>query len=156
MELALGCFAGATGLRADRLSDLISHLADSQRAVRQADATLALPSMGTPDSPGPFALPELAEVDWCRATVAVEPNGWIVAEAALVPDLDLTARADAAAVLDRMQEWTRAGKYVVTPAGQVRVEVRTPVLDEDFTGRVAWTTSQATLMLQVGARQLSA
>lgn len=147
-EVALGVLVGHAPLPSDVVGDLLAHLVDSRRALRDPSAGLVLPPV-RPVAPPP-RLPTLDGVPWCRGTVAVEPDGWVVVEATHVPDLRLDGRDD---VLDRLQLWTRAGQYLLDD-GTVRVRVRTPVVADDLDERVAWTVSQATLMLQVARDHL--
>ena len=154
VEVAIGCFVGHKALRSDTVGDLLAHLVDSRREVLHPGSGLVLPPMEAVGDPGPVDVPDLDAAPWCRVAATVESDGWITVDAAHVPDLTLTRRPDATATFDRLQLWTRAGKFVVVDDDAVRVQVRTPVVRDDLAERVGWSTSQATLMLQVGASHL--
>lgn len=153
VEVALGCFVGAAPLAPEELDRLLQHTTASARCVRDGG-----PPPGLPPFPAPAASGSLPDVDapWCRVGLVVEPGGWVTATASGVPALTTTDHPDGATVLDRLQLWTRAGRYVARPDGTVDVEVRTPVRDDDLGGRVEWTRAQATLMVDVARRHLAA
>jgi flagellar basal body rod protein FlgG len=59
------------------------------------------------------------------------------------------------ATLQRLQLWTRAGRFTVDDTGRLAAEVATPALDDSVEALAEWTVAQATLMLQVAMRHLS-
>jgi hypothetical protein len=150
--VALGCLVGAAPLLAEELDRLLQHAAASALWVRDGGAPPALPPFHAPAVTGVWPVPE---VPGCRLAVVVERSGWITATAAGVPAATIGQHPDGVAVLHRLQLWTRAGRYVELREGDLGVEVRTPVRDDDLAIRIEWTRAQATLMVEVARRHLA-
>ena len=95
---------------------------------------------------------------WGRVTAQLRPEGWLEVRAGPEPDI-VVADATAFATLDRLQNWTRAGKYLLTEAGSLRIAVLTPLLGQvsgqDPADPIGWSIDQAMVMCQVARRHLS-
>lgn len=172
-EVALSLFLGSSQLSPDQMGVLIGHLIDSCRVVTGQPA---LPL----DRP---ILPATAEVRAEQLIAAIARRGsqlsrngrgvtvetdlggsgqkchltgragtgWVLATAQLLASPPLPA---ALATLQRLQLWTRAGRYTVDDTGRLGAEVATPALNDSVEELAEWTVAQATLMLQVAVHHL--
>jgi hypothetical protein len=154
IDLAIDLYTGVEVLSGDQLGGLFSHLDESVTATLGAAADLTLPVMG---GPGGVRDADLAGAAGGRVTAQLRPEGWLEVRAAPEPDI-LVADATAFATLDRLQNWTRAGKYLLTEAGSLRIAVLTPLLGhvpgQGSADPIGWSIDQATLMGQVARRHL--
>lgn len=151
IDLAIGLYTGTEVLSGDQLGSLLSQLDQSVTATLGGLADLTLPVMGGPDSAGDI---DLASVAAAGVTTQVHPEGWL--EVRATPERDIVAAdATAFATLDRLQNWTRAGKYMLTEAGSLRIAVLTPLLGQDLADPIGWSIDQAIVMCQVAHRHLS-
>ncbi len=94
----------------------------------------------------------------CAAQIALHQaeDGWIGAHAHTVPALGLPAEARSWDLLDRLQRWTSAGRFVPSGDGKaLQVEVYTPLLGAPASA-LEWSASQAAAMLSTAARHLAA
>lgn len=155
IDLAIGLYTGVEVLSGDQLGVLLSQLDQSVTATLGGLADLTLPVMG---EPGAAQDVDLAAAAAGRVTAQLRPEGWLEVLAAPEPDV-VVADATAFATLDRLQNWTRAGKYLLTEAGSLRIAVLTPLLGhvsgQDPADPIGWSIDQAMVMCQVARRHMS-
>ena len=156
LDLVIGIFAGGAVLTVGQLGTLFDHLDQSVTTALGGEGDLGLPALAT--ARADVAIDALQTLDLsatpgCRMETGVHPEGWFRVGATPVPYRVLDS-APALATLNRLQNWTRAGKYVLTEATALRISVLTPLLSEDVTGLIGWSVDQATLMCQVAVRHL--
>jgi hypothetical protein len=147
-DVALGVYAGDPPLPAGLLRQLIEHTIDSFLAVRD-------------DAPAP----KLPVIPGLRAPVVAEPatdgvrlksrikDGWLIVDGSAESPL-ATVPGDDDDILDRLQRWTVAGRFLLGADGMLSAQVATPLLTADIDGRIAWTFDQARVMLQTAYRHL--
>jgi hypothetical protein len=150
IEIALSFFIGPKELSSGQLGVLLGHLRESRAVVAGRSASAGgLPAI----TPAALELPteEVALGNYHLST-AVDGAGWIRVRAGYLPAQVLPPTTEA--TLQRLQLWTVAGRFTVDPAGELGVEVATPLLGQPAGELIEWSTAQATLMLQVAARHL--
>jgi hypothetical protein len=177
-ELALSIYIGSSQLSADQMGVLFGHLLESHLvATGQVGSAISRPALpgtavvraehlaaaiirrghGSERSGQEIAIEtDLGETELrYQLRSWVDNAGWILAAADYLPGQALPTRPQGLATLQRLQLWTRAGRYTVDDHGQLGAEVATPALSEPVEALAEWTFAQATLMLQVAARHLS-
>jgi len=155
VDVAIDLYTGDEILSSGQLGVLVDHLDQSVAAIGGGFTDLALPEMGATSS-------ALQDVDLVaaaagRLTLVLRPGGWLEARA-LPSEGIVVADAAAFATLDRLQNWTRAGKYLLSVDGSLNIAVLTPVLGNSRTdkhaGPLGWTIDQAMVMVEVARRHL--
>jgi hypothetical protein len=173
-EVALSLFLGSSRLSSDQMGVLLGHLLDSYRVVTgQLASPITRPVLpGTADVRAEQLIAAFArrgdQLLQNGRDVAVEADlgdsgrrcrlagwagtGWVMATAQFLPS---PLVPPVLATLQRLQLWTRAGRFTVDDTGRLAAEVATPALDDSVEALAEWTVAQATLMLQVAMRHLS-
>jgi hypothetical protein len=148
VELGIGTYWAGRIPGADDLGMLIGHLAAAQRWVRHGGDPPDLPLLDSRRNGGGLsaAHDDVLERYHVSASVA---GGWVSVRASRLRPMTLTTSWSR--TVDRLQSWTRAGKYVVSIDKELFAESVNVAADADV-GQ--WSVSQVTLMLQVAERHL--
>lgn len=173
VEFVLSGYVGE-GLLSSQLNTLLRHI---ESALDAMDGLAPSPSAPVIATEGEAPLPGLADAaarrgspvldgdgvrvefvmdEWsCHLSAELTRGGWVMVRGAWdrIPS-GPSSDADWD-TLQRLQNWTAAGRYVLLEDGSLGVEVGTPVLRHDVNRCADWSMSQATLMLQVAAQHLS-
>lgn len=87
--------------------------------------------------------------------VRERPDAWFVADSRYAPAAQIAWGQPELLLLQKLQRWAAAGRFILEDSGDLRAEVLTPNLGQPPKELIAWTISQSTLMLQVAARHLN-
>jgi hypothetical protein len=176
-ELALGIFIGSSQLSSDQVGVLLGHILESHliatgrvassisrpalpraAVVRNGQLGAAIARRGHTSERSEHEIAVEAGLGEnglrYRLVGSADEPGWILAAAQHLPSLALPYGPQGLATLQRLQLWTRAGRYTLNDHGKLGAEVATPTLSEPVEELAEWTFTQATLMLQVAARHL--
>lgn len=172
VEFAMSCYVGEEGLSSSHLGTLLGYVESALHAIDgspppswpviEGETDLTLVDLTAPAARRgpPVVHEESVDVDFvmdgssCHLSAGVRPGGWMVVLATWDGVPPESRSADEWDTLQRLQNWTTAGRYLVLDDGALVVEVGTPALRGDVTRCTDWSMSQATLMLQVAARHL--
>jgi hypothetical protein len=88
------------------------------------------------------------------AEVRERPDGWFAADGRYVPAAVRIWGDDEYALLQRLQRWTVAGRFLLQDSGELRADVLTPNLGQPPNELLSWTIDQLTVMLQTAAKHL--
>ena len=173
-ELSVGLFMGEAVLSKAILSPLLQYLVRATRALQTDDASVLRPAIGDVTQPSQidirgalqrFGHQVTEDAAGFRITLPLTPTaqgsialsedaGLIVGRASYVPDRQLPQNPDAVQTVQRLQEWTAAGRFRLDDTLTLSAEVMTPLLGDAPEHRLVWTASQCAAMLQTAARHL--
>ena len=176
VEIALGLYLCAIESIDSALLPLVNYIDEARRCIEGRSANPNLPHLSsvTPQKGqdiGPLLIgyghqPTLvnngAAVEFkleeslrCRVVVQEGSDPWFVGDACYLPAASISWGQKEWLLLQRLQRWARAGRFVREPSGELRAEVLTPNLGQPRNELIMWTGSQSTALLHVAAKHFN-
>lgn len=148
VDLTLTVDVADAGLEGGQLIELLQYMAEARAAALGKGAPGALPALGSGEAPGPlpailaqigidaapgerragFEVPLPGMDVRARVLVADPGGGWLSASGGLSAPVPLVLRPDQMSLLDRLQNWAPAGRFLISATREITAEVASPLL----------------------------
>jgi hypothetical protein len=176
VEISLGLYIGNIASLSSVLLLLLSYLDEARCCVEGYPASPRIPRLSsilprsgqdiiplligdghqpTPIENGAAIELKLQRQLKCRIEVRERPDAWLAVDARYLSAAHIAWGQKELSLLQRLQRWATAGRFVLDDSGELRAEVLTPNLGQPPQEIILWTISQSTAMLQVAAKHLN-